>query len=80
MFYPLKNLLYFNLVILKLKCNNLFFNEIMVLYALYMCLLHSSFIEKHQIWILEGVPLISKVVLSQCRRPLGGGGPTGDTR
>jgi hypothetical protein len=41
MFYPLKNLLYFNLVILKLKCNNSIFNKILVLYASYVCLLHS---------------------------------------
>jgi hypothetical protein len=38
MFYFLKNLLLLIMVILKLKCNNLFFNEIMVLNALYVCL------------------------------------------
>jgi hypothetical protein len=65
MLSPLKNLLYFNLVILKLKCNNLIFNEIMVLNALYVCLLHSHFVKNHPIWILEDRPLISKVVLSQ---------------
>jgi hypothetical protein len=37
MFYPLKNLLLHNLVILKLKCNNLIFNEMLVLYASYVC-------------------------------------------
>jgi hypothetical protein len=38
----------------------------MSLYALYVCLLHSRFIENHSIWILEDGPLISEVVLSQC--------------
>jgi hypothetical protein len=38
MFYLLKNLLLLILVILKLKCNNLIFNEIMVLNASYVCL------------------------------------------
>jgi hypothetical protein len=47
-----------NLVIFKLKCNNLIFNEIMVLNASYVCLLHSCFIEDHPIWILEDGPLI----------------------
>jgi hypothetical protein len=36
----------------------------MILNALYVCLLHSLFIENHPIWILEDRPLISKVVLS----------------
>jgi hypothetical protein len=36
----------------------------MVLYALYVCLLHSRFIENDPIKILEGGPLISQVVLS----------------
>jgi hypothetical protein len=49
MFYSLKNLLYFNLVILKLKCNNLIFNEIMILNVSYVCLLHLCFIESHLI-------------------------------
>jgi hypothetical protein len=35
------------------------------LYASYVCLLHSHFIDNHLIWILEDRPLISKVVLSQ---------------
>jgi hypothetical protein len=49
MFYLLKNLLYLNLVILELKCDNLILNEIIVLYASYVCLLHSHFIENHLI-------------------------------
>jgi hypothetical protein len=65
MFYLLKHLLLLNLVIFKLKCNNLIFNEILILYASYVCLMHSHFIENHPIWILEDGPLISEVVLSQ---------------
>jgi hypothetical protein len=38
MFYRLKHLLLLILVISKLKCNNLNFNEIMVLNASYVCL------------------------------------------
>jgi hypothetical protein len=64
MFYLLKNFMYLNLVILKIKCNNLIFNEISVLYASYVCLLHSCFIENHPIWILKDRPLIFEVVLS----------------
>jgi hypothetical protein len=64
-FYLLKQLLFLNLVIFKLKCNNLIFNEIMILNASYVYLLHSCFIENHPIWILEDGPLISEVVLSQ---------------
>jgi hypothetical protein len=56
MFYLLKNLLYLNLVIVKLKCNNLIFNAIMVLFASYVCLLYSGFVENHPIWILEMDP------------------------
>jgi hypothetical protein len=67
MFYLLKHLLLLNLVIFKLKCNNLTFNEMLSLYASYVCLLHSRFIENHPIWILEDGPLISEVVLSQAR-------------
>jgi hypothetical protein len=37
----------------------------MVLSASYMCLLHSLFIKNHPIYILDDVPLISEVVLSQ---------------
>jgi hypothetical protein len=64
MFYLLKHLPLLNLVISKLKCNNLIFNEIMVFNASYVCLLHSRFVENHPIWILEVGPLISEVVLS----------------
>jgi hypothetical protein len=56
MFYLLKYLLLLNLVIFKLKCNNLIFNKIMVLNALYACLLHSRFVENLPIWILEDDP------------------------
>jgi hypothetical protein len=38
MFYLLKHLLLLILVICKLKCNNLIFNKIMILNALYVCL------------------------------------------
>jgi hypothetical protein len=65
MFYLLKHLLLLNLLIFKLKCNDLIINEIMVLNASYVCLRYSRFVEKHPIWILEDGPLISKVVLSQ---------------
>jgi hypothetical protein len=65
MLYLLKHLLLLNLVIFELKSNNLIFNEIMVLSASYVCLLHSRFIEDDPICILEDGPLISKVVLSQ---------------
>jgi hypothetical protein len=65
MFYLLKHLLLLNLVIFKLKSNNLTFKENLILYALYVCLLHPRFIENHLIWILEDGPLISKMVLSQ---------------
>jgi hypothetical protein len=37
---------------------------IMVLYALYVYLLYSCFIENHPIWILDDRTLISEVVLS----------------
>jgi hypothetical protein len=49
MFYLLKRILLLNLVIFKLKCNNLIFNEILVLYALYVCLMHSRFVKNHPI-------------------------------
>jgi hypothetical protein len=49
MFYLLKHLLLLNLVIFKLKYNNLTFNEILVLYASYVYLMHSRFIENHPI-------------------------------
>jgi hypothetical protein len=56
MFYLLKHLLLLNLVIFKLMCNNLTFNKILSLYASYVCLLYSRFIENHPIWILEDGP------------------------
>jgi hypothetical protein len=68
MFYHLKHLLLLKLVIFKLKCGNLIFNEILVLYAWYVCLMHSHFVENHPIWILEDGPLISEVVLSHLAR------------
>jgi hypothetical protein len=37
----------------------------MVFAALYVCLMHSRFVENHLIWILEDGPHISEVVLSQ---------------
>jgi hypothetical protein len=64
MFYLLKHILLLNLVISKLKCSNLTFNEILSLYVSYVCLLYSRFVEGHLIWILEDRPLISEVVLS----------------
>jgi hypothetical protein len=39
MFHLLKHILLLNLVIFKLKCNDLTFNEILSLYASYVCLL-----------------------------------------
>jgi hypothetical protein len=65
MFYLLKNLLYLNLVIFKLKCNNLILNKFMILNALYVCLLYFRFIKNHTIWIIKDGPLISEVVLLQ---------------
>jgi hypothetical protein len=65
MFYILKHFLLVNPVIFNLKCNNLIFNKILILYASYVCLLHSQFVENHPIWILLDGPLISEVVLSQ---------------
>jgi hypothetical protein len=38
MFYLLKNLLLLIIVIFKVKCNNLIFNEIMILNTSYVCL------------------------------------------
>jgi hypothetical protein len=48
-FYLLKHRLFLNLVIFKLKCNNLIANEILVLNASYVCLLHPHFVEHHPI-------------------------------
>jgi hypothetical protein len=64
MFYLLKHLLLLILVIFKLKCNNLIFNEIMVLNASFVCLLYPRFIEHHPVRIVEDGSLISEVVLS----------------
>jgi hypothetical protein len=64
MFYLLNHLLLLNLIIFKLKYNNLIFNEITVLNASFVYLLHSRFIKGHLIWILKDGPLISDVVLS----------------
>jgi hypothetical protein len=64
MFYLFKRFLFLNLVILHLKCHNLIFNEILVLYACYVCLLHSRFIKNHLIWNLKDGPFISEFVLS----------------
>jgi hypothetical protein len=52
MFYLLKHFLLLNLVIFKLKCNNIAFNEILSLCVLYVCLLHYRFVEDHPIWIM----------------------------
>jgi hypothetical protein len=49
MFYLLKHILLLNLVIFKLKCNNLILNKIMVLNVSFVCLLHSHFVEDHSI-------------------------------
>jgi hypothetical protein len=65
MFYLLKNILLLIMVIFKLKCNNLIFNEIMVLNASYVCLHAFSLRRESPDGILEDGPLISEVVLSQ---------------
>jgi hypothetical protein len=65
MFYLLKNLLLFIIVIFKLKCNNLIFNEIMVLNDSYVCL-HALSIHRESPDPDPGRrPLISEGVLSQ---------------
>jgi hypothetical protein len=64
-FYFLNHLLLLNLLIFKLKCNNLIVNKILILNASYVCLLYSRFVENHSMWILKDGPLISKMVLSQ---------------
>jgi hypothetical protein len=48
MFYRLKHILFLNLVIFEVKYNNLTINEILILYASYVCLLYSHFIENHR--------------------------------
>jgi hypothetical protein len=73
MFYLLKHLLLLILIIFKLKCNNLILNEIIILNASYVCLLHSRVVENHPIWILEVGLLIAEVVLSQEDRAKIGG-------
>jgi hypothetical protein len=65
MFYLLKNLLLLIIVIFKLKCNNLIFNEIMVLNASYVCLHAFSLRRESPDPDLEYGPLISEGVLSQ---------------
>jgi hypothetical protein len=65
MFYILKHLLLLNVVVFKLKCNNIIFDEIIILNASYVCL--------HAFWLRHESPdldlgrrtLISEVVLSQ---------------
>jgi hypothetical protein len=56
----MKHSLLLNLVNLKSSCNNLIFTLIMVLYALYVCLLHSRFIENHPIDLEVTNPLFLK--------------------
>jgi hypothetical protein len=64
MFYLLKNLLLLIMVIFKLKCNNLIFNEIMVLNASYVCL-HVFSLRRESLDLDPGRrTLISDVVLS----------------
>jgi hypothetical protein len=70
MFYLLKQLLLLNLIIFILKCNNLIFNEIVVLNVSFVCLLYSLFIEDYPIYILVDGPLISEVLLSQSNEPI----------
>jgi hypothetical protein len=64
MLYLLKKFLLLILIISKLKCNNLIFNEIMILNVLYVCLTHSRFVQNHPIWILKDGSIISEVLLS----------------
>jgi hypothetical protein len=65
MLYLLKDLLLLILVIFKLKCNNLIFNEIMVLDASYVCL-HAFLLHRESPDLDPGRwTLISEMVLSQ---------------
>jgi hypothetical protein len=64
MFYLLKNLLLFILIIFKLKCNNLIFNEIMILNASYVCLHAFSLRRESPDPDPRRRTLISEVVLS----------------
>jgi hypothetical protein len=64
MFYLLKNLLLLIIVIFKLKCNNLIFNEIMILNASYVCL-HVFSLRRESPYSDSGRrTLISEVILS----------------
>jgi hypothetical protein len=60
LFHIMKHSLLLNLVNLKSSCNNLIFTLIMVLYVLYVCLLHSRFIENHPIDLEVTNPLFLK--------------------
>jgi hypothetical protein len=64
MFYLLKHILLFILVIFKLKYNNLIFNEIIILNASYVCLHAFSLHRESSDLDLGRRPLIFKVVLS----------------
>jgi hypothetical protein len=50
-------------------CNSIIFNEILVFYASYVCLLHSCFVKNHPIRNLVDKHLISEAVLSQVSTP-----------
>jgi hypothetical protein len=65
MFYLLKDLLLLIMVIFKLKCNNLIFNEIMVLNASYVCLHVFSLHRESPDPDPGRRTLISEVVMSQ---------------
>jgi hypothetical protein len=76
-FYLLKNLLLLALVIFKLKCNNLIFNEIMVLNAMYVCL-HAFLLRRESLDPdSRKRTLISEVVMSQ-QRPCRAADRTGE--
>jgi hypothetical protein len=64
MFYLLKHLSLPYLVILKPRCNNLIFNEIMILNASYVCLHAFSLCRESPDLYPGRWPLISEVVLS----------------
>jgi hypothetical protein len=66
MFYLLKNLLLFILVIFKLKCNNLILKKIMVLNVSYVCLHVFSLGRESPDPDPRRRTLISEVLLSQC--------------
>jgi hypothetical protein len=77
MFYLLKHLLLLYLVIFKSSYNNLIFTLIMVLYASYVCLLHSRFIENHPIDLEATNPLFLRWFCH--RRHLAGGRASSST-